>query len=153
MATSRGSAPQIQPIFRSLRPPMSRKPIDVLKHGLAKLSQKIKARKDDLSARLSQNEIISSADEQWLDNEGNTIDEQRILDVLESASDYERGVGQLDDAGKAIVEKLREWAGDLPAKIPGKKRKRMDFISTSKSLSINFLLSCRLGEREIKKKH
>ena len=73
--------------------------------------------------------------------------------MLESASDYERGVGQLDDAGKAIVEKLREWAGDLPAKILGKKWKCMDFISTSNSLSINFLLSCRLGEREIKKKH
>ena len=75
--------------------------------------------------KLSRQEDISSADEQWLDNEGNTIDEQRILEKLELASDYETEVAQLDDNGKAIVKKLRELAGDsdLPAKVAGKKRK------------------------------
>jgi hypothetical protein len=52
-------------------------------------------------------------DEQWLDNEANTVDEQQVLDTLESASDYEWGLECLDDGRKAIVKKLREWAGDL----------------------------------------
>ena len=66
---------------------------------------------------------ISSADEQWLDNEGNIIDEQCVLDDLEAASDYERGVAQLDKKkkGKAIVRKLKELTGDL-VKAVGKKQ-------------------------------
>ncbi len=104
---------------------MTLKPLDILKKGFAKLTQTIKKKRDDLNMKLSQQEDISSADEQWLDNEGNIIDEQRILEKLESASDYETGVTQLDDNGKAIVKKLRELAGDpdLPAKVARKKRK------------------------------
>ena len=45
-----------------------------------------------MEIKLSQKESISSADERWLDNEGNIVDEQRVLDDLEAASDYERGV-------------------------------------------------------------
>jgi len=54
------------------------------------------------------------------------VDEQRVIDTLEAASDYERGVKRLDGPGKAIVTKLRELAGDL-AKVAGKKRKRTFF--------------------------
>ena len=43
----------------------------------------------------------------------NTVDEERILNNLERASDYERGLERLDADGKAIVKKLRELAGDL----------------------------------------
>jgi hypothetical protein len=60
-----------------------------------------------------------------LDNEGNIINERCVLEQLESASDYKRGVTHLDDKGKAIVKKLKEWAGELP-KITGKKRMHMD---------------------------
>ena len=102
--------------------------LDILKEGLSKFSKTVKDRKDKLNAKLSRKEPISSADEQWLDYEANTVDEQRILDDLEAASDYERGLAQLDEAGKGIVKKLREWAGDL-AKVAGKKRKRMRFSS------------------------
>jgi hypothetical protein len=97
------------------------RPLDILKKGLDKLSQRIKKRKDELSKQLSQKEAISPADEQWLDNEGNTVDEQRVLEVLEDASDYEQGVAGLDDHGKEIVKKLREWAGDLLALVAGNK--------------------------------
>jgi len=83
---------------------MTQKPLDNLKKGFSKLSQRVKKKTDDLYAKLSQQEAISSADEQWLDGEGNTVDEQRILDILESASDYEQGVAQLDDNGQAIVK-------------------------------------------------
>lgn len=49
---------------------------------------------------LSQRETISSADEQWLDHEANTIDEDCILHELEAASDYERGFERLNEGGK-----------------------------------------------------
>ena len=105
--------------------PMTLKPLEVLKKGLAKLSQKTKTKQDELTAKLSRSETILSADEQWLDHDGNLIDEQHVLDILESASDYNRGVEWLDGNGKAIVKKLRKWAGDL-VKIVGNKRKHMN---------------------------
>jgi hypothetical protein len=100
---------------------MTLKPLDVLKKGLYKFTQSFEVRKNELNAKLARKESISSLDEYWLDHEGNTVDEQRVIEILEAASDYERGVEGLDEPGKAIVKKLREWAGDL-AKVAGKKR-------------------------------
>ena len=59
---------------------MSPKPLEILKQGFWNLSQKIKKRKDELDAKLKRSETISSADEQWLDNEANIIDEQCVLE-------------------------------------------------------------------------
>lgn len=103
---------------------MAPKIIDTLKKGLAKFSKQIKARKDELNAKLLQRETISPADEEWLDHEANTVDEQRVLDELEAASDYERGFERLSEDKKATVMKLKEWAGEL-VKVAGNKRKRM----------------------------
>ena len=61
-----------------------------------------------------------------MDHEANTVDEERVLHDLETASDDERGLERLDEDGKAIVKKLREWAGDL-MKVAGSKRKCMRF--------------------------
>ena len=105
---------------------MTPKPLDVLKKGLSKITQGFKVRRDELNAKLARKESISSSDEYWLDHEENTVDEQRVIDTLKAASDYECGVKRLDGPGKAIVMKLRELAGDL-AKVAGKKRIRTFF--------------------------
>jgi hypothetical protein len=71
---------------------MASKPLDILKKGL-KIS--FKAKKEDLEAKLSRQESISSSDEQWLDNEGNTIDEQlqRVIQVDTSVVPARLGLG------------------------------------------------------------
>ena len=102
---------------------MSPTPLEVLKQGLKSFSQKIKERKDKLDVKLKQHESLSLVDEEWLDKEAIIVDEQQILELLKSASDYEQGLACLDDKGKAIVEKLREWAGELPVKLVGNKQK------------------------------
>jgi len=102
---------------------MAPKPLEILKKGLTKFSKKIKERKDALEAKLAQKETISADDEHWLDHEANIVDEQCVIDNLEAASDYERGFSRLDEAGKGVVKKLREWAGEL-AEVKGSKRKR-----------------------------
>ena len=101
-------------------------PLEILKKGFTQLSNKIQVRKDELNAKLARKEAILSSDEEWLDNEGNIVDEQCILNILESAPDYEKGVEQLDNKGKAIVQKLRELAHDVPKAI-GNKWKHMVF--------------------------
>ena len=103
-------------------PTMSLKPLDSLKKGLAKISKQIKARKDELQAKLLQRENISPADEEWLDHEANMVNEQCILDELEAASDYEQGLEWLGKARKATVTRLRELAGEL-VKVAGNKWK------------------------------
>src|SRR5882724_8250867 len=100
---------------------MAPKPLEVLRKGLARFQETITNRKNELTAKLARAETISSSDEHWLDDEANTVDEERVLDTLESASDYERGLGRLGEDGKAIVKKLREWAGDF--KLAGNKWK------------------------------
>jgi hypothetical protein len=100
---------------------MSPTPLKILKQGLKSFSQKIKERKDKLNAKLKQSKTLSPADEEWLDNQANVVIEQQILEQLESASDYDRGLACLDNKGKAIVKKLREWAGELPVKLVGNK--------------------------------
>ena len=114
---------------------MAPRPLDILKKGLSKFTTTIKARKDELNAKLARKETISSIDERWLDNEANTIDERRVLDALETVSDYERGVARLDENDKAIVRKLREWAGDL-ARIAGNKWKRTILVCMSKDRNV-----------------
>ena len=66
-----------------------------------------------------------------MDNEGNTVDKQRVLDTLESASAYEQGIEWLDENGKVIIKKLKEWVGDL-AKVTGNKWKHMSFYMLKK---------------------
>jgi hypothetical protein len=103
---------------------MSPNPLKILKRGFSKFFQTIKDRKDKLNVKLSQGEVISPSDEQWLDNEGNTIDEEHILEALESALDYNRAVAELDINGQEIVRKLWEWAGhSASAKAAGNKWK------------------------------
>jgi hypothetical protein len=106
---------------------MAPKPLKIFRKGLNRFSKKIKARKDTLTLKLSHKESISSADERWLDHEANTVEEERVLQDLEQASDYERGLERLDEDGKVIVKQLKEWAGDL-MKVAGKKRKRENFM-------------------------
>ncbi|KAF8235815.1 hypothetical protein L208DRAFT_1254948 [Tricholoma matsutake] len=101
---------------------MALKSLEVLKKGLARFKETIKTHKKELSTKLARAETISSSDKHWLDNEANTVDEEHALNTLESASDYKRGLGCLDKDGKAIVKKLREWAGDL-VKVAGNKQK------------------------------
>ena len=108
---------------------MAPPPLEVLRKGLARFTKTIKTRKEELEAKLARGETISDADESWLDNEANTIDEHRVIEALESASDYEQELETLGEAEKAIVRKLREWAGDL-AKVPGNERKRMACFHT-----------------------
>ena len=57
---------------------------------------------------------MSSDDEKWLDNEGNTVDEDRVVDVLKRAHTPEMILNEMDAADKEVVRKLRELGGDIP---------------------------------------
>jgi hypothetical protein len=39
--------------------------------------------------------VLSESDEEWLDGEGNLIDEERVLELLENSSNYERGIQKI----------------------------------------------------------
>ncbi|KAG6896196.1 hypothetical protein C0993_008691 [Termitomyces sp. T159_Od127] len=63
--------------------------------------------------------------EEWLDKEGNLINRERVIEVLDNAPDYERGLEQLDSHQKALVDKLKELGEEArKVVVPGNKRKR-----------------------------
>ena len=65
---------------------MSKNPLYVLQKSLAKFNDSVKERKDNLLACLNRKERISDEDEEWLDNAGNTVDGEAVLDLLENTS-------------------------------------------------------------------
>ena len=61
---------------------------------------------------LAQKEKLSKTDVEWLDNEGNLINEEHVLETLDAASDFEQGVKQLLDDERAAFERLKQVADD-----------------------------------------
>ena len=103
----------------------SLKPIEVLQKGLTVLENRVKTRKDALKAQLAERKSISSEDEQWLDHDANLVDEYRVVEALEKASDYEQAFARLGDEQKGLVVKMYEAAGaGDPTKVVGNKRRR-----------------------------
>ncbi|KAH0835792.1 hypothetical protein J3R83DRAFT_9638 [Lanmaoa asiatica] len=96
----------------------------LLKKGLKKLWDQTQDRKVALEAALKANQPISDADEEWLDyGAGNLVDEERLVDELEKASDYDNALKNLGQQDQAIVQKLTELAEGTIA--PSKKCKCM----------------------------
>ncbi|KAF8136569.1 hypothetical protein EV363DRAFT_742552 [Boletus edulis] len=87
------------------------KPIDALKKGLIKLCDQIRERKEHLTAELRIGAPISDADQEWLDGEGNLIDEERVVEALDGASNYELSFERLSEEDKTIAQKLQKLAG------------------------------------------
>ena len=107
---------------------MPLKPLEVLRKGLKILEKQVNSRRMDLQTHLAERKSISSQDKEWLDNDANLVNEQCVLDTLDEASDYERGLGRLDNKQKGVVRKLRELAGDL-TKVVGQKWKCVFFYN------------------------
>ena len=91
---------------------MAPNPLAVLKKGLSILKDTVKKRREGLVARLKKKEAISDADTAWLDNDANQVDEDALIDKLDKASDYERGLSRLDSQERGIVAQLTELAGE-----------------------------------------
>jgi len=87
---------------------MAMKPLDILEKGLKILQNQVKTKKEKLEARLAEKKSISLQDEKWLDHDANLVDEQLVLEALENASDYERGLERLDGGQKSVVRRLWE---------------------------------------------
>ncbi|KIK92072.1 hypothetical protein PAXRUDRAFT_71509, partial [Paxillus rubicundulus Ve08.2h10] len=100
------------------------KTVDILKKGLQKLRDQTHDRKVRLEAELKANRPISEVDEEWLDHTRNLVDEERVVEELDKASDYEAVFEKLNQQEKSIVQKLMELAG-RQAIACSKKRKCM----------------------------
>ena len=98
------------------------KPLETIKKGLNILKEQTHKWRTKLQADLQAKKKLSKQDEQWLDTEGNLVDEEHVVDLLERASDYERGLAQLDSNDKSVIQKLHDLA-NASSKEPGKKHK------------------------------
>ncbi|KAJ7433270.1 hypothetical protein FB451DRAFT_1196274 [Mycena latifolia] len=81
-----------------------------LSTSLNALEKAVSTRKEALLARLGREERITDEDAEWLDNEANDVEERALIEELEKASDFERGLGRLDSVKRKLVEKLKQLA-------------------------------------------
>ena len=100
------------------------KPLDILKAGLQALWKLTETQKRKLEADLKANQSITASDEEWLDGAGNLVDKECVIDVLENASNYERGLERLNTTERAIVQNL-QTLGTSDKATSSKKQKRM----------------------------
>ncbi|KAJ7799903.1 hypothetical protein B0H14DRAFT_3491123 [Mycena olivaceomarginata] len=55
--------------------------------------------------------FIVPSSQHWLDNDANDVDECALIQELETASDFERGVARIDSAKQKLLAKLKRLAG------------------------------------------
>ena len=61
------------------------------------MKKRVSSRKTQLEADLKAGKTISAEEEEWLDHgAGNFVDEERVVEVFDNGSDYERGLERLD---------------------------------------------------------
>ena len=82
-------------------------PLDSLRQGLQGLRKQVEVRKSRIEVDLKAGKQVSESDEEWIDGAGNIVDEQRVVENLENASDYERGLERLNPKDRGIVERLQ----------------------------------------------
>ncbi|KAJ7940060.1 hypothetical protein B0H13DRAFT_417835 [Mycena leptocephala] len=101
--------------------------LKLLKKGFTALEKHVSERKAAIQDRLKKSQHVDDEDATWLDGPANLVDEQRALDALENASDYEKGVSHLSDGLQTAVQRMKEFAAGVKAaasiKVPGTKRK------------------------------
>ena len=81
-------------------------PIDYLWKGLKKLESQHQGRKEKLLAELKAKKTISEDDQEWLDGAANFVDEECIIEALESEADYESAMRTLSASNQVIFDKL-----------------------------------------------
>ncbi|KAI6115883.1 hypothetical protein F5141DRAFT_1212471 [Pisolithus sp. B1] len=59
---------------------------NILKKGLTKLWDQIQDRKAKLTTKLKAGQPISEVDQEWLDGDGNLVDEEQVVEGLDNAS-------------------------------------------------------------------
>jgi hypothetical protein len=102
--------------------------IELLRTGFAAFEKHVKKRKASIQERLKRKERVDDEDSAWLDGPANLIDEQRALELLENASDYEQALSRLGDGLQAAVQRMKEFAAGMKSsvialKMPSAKRK------------------------------
>ena len=100
-------------------------PLDLLKKGLHTLRNQVQERKTRIKSDQKAGKVLSESDEDWLDGEGNLVNEEQVVQDLEEASDYEKGLGRLDAEGRGIVQRLQVLGGGHRTAV-GKKHRHKE---------------------------
>lgn len=103
---------------------MTKKLLAVLREGLSRLKETNSRRREEITAAITAQQLVSPDDEDWLDNAGNHVEEQQLIDELEQATNLEQAVAGLGERQKGLVARLKEMAGGVAVKV-AKKRKSM----------------------------
>ncbi|KAJ7890920.1 hypothetical protein B0H14DRAFT_2561041 [Mycena olivaceomarginata] len=73
--------------------------------------------KDPTVEAVVTHEKLSVANEAWLDNDVNHVEEDAVIYKLENSSDYEHALSRLDEKEADVIERLKGFAEGLGKKI------------------------------------
>ncbi|KAG5349837.1 hypothetical protein C0989_001649 [Termitomyces sp. Mn162] len=88
---------------------MSESPLEILKAGLSQLKSGTETHKHDIFPRLLRKEKNLDADETWLDNDANLVDEEAVIKILHKDLDYEHGLAQLNTSKESSRATYGAW--------------------------------------------
>jgi hypothetical protein len=107
---------------------MPKKFLDDLQKSLELLKQQNQARVDRLQSQLAKKEPISSEDEDFLDQQGNFVDEEALLEFFRTTRGAENALEGLTDKQKCALERLKGVQREDVVSGPTNGRKReLDF--------------------------
>jgi hypothetical protein len=93
--------------------------------GLQIIQSQVQDQKLRLMADMRAGKKLTESEEEWLDHAGNLVDEERIVELLKNASDYQKAFECLNKEDKGVVERLQALGSKGKAVI-SKKRQRMN---------------------------
>jgi hypothetical protein len=93
--------------------------------GLQIIQSQVQDRKLRLMTDMRAGKELTESEEEWLDHAGNLVDEERIVELLKNASDYQKAFECLNKEDKGVVERLQALGSKGKAVI-SKKRRRMN---------------------------
>jgi len=92
---------------------MSSSPLDIQKKGLVNLQSQVRETKSRLLIRLANHEIITEEEEHWLNHNANLVEEEQVIEETAKTSDYEQGLGKLDEIKKKVVVCISVAVGNI----------------------------------------
>ncbi|TFK21349.1 hypothetical protein FA15DRAFT_707319 [Coprinopsis marcescibilis] len=105
---------------------MSSNLLSMLQKGLKALRKHVESHRNTILNKIKHKAVVPSEDEAWLDHEGNMVDKEWMLDLLERAKTPDGVFNELNDADKMLAEELRKL-GEPGATVAGNWRKRGNF--------------------------
>ena len=126
--------------------------LDAAKQGFLRLKERIEPRLRHIKKKREDKEPLTQSEDEWVDGEGNIVDEEILVDELDRASDPDRAAAKLDERQAHTLKRLLSvgnGSGSGGARCSSKTRSQhrraraaSAMVDDMLRISIQYLLQC-----------